>query len=188
MGGSNMGFSELTKGRRTVHNYKTTPVDDSWVEEALRLALWAPNHKLTFPWAFFWVGPRVRAELADLTVRLKESKEPLSEIKKKAARETVLSPAHLILLGLRRGEPARRHEDYATLACSVQIMMTYFWEKGVGTKWSTGGNYGHPETYKLLGISSEELSLEGGLMIGAPLMIPTAPKRPPLELFLRRTD
>lgn len=183
-----MNFAELTQSRRTVHNYKTTKVEDSWVEEALELALWAPNHKLTFPWAFFWVGPRVRAELAELTIRLKESKEPLSEIKKKATRENVLNPSHLILVGLRRSDPGRLHEDYATLACSVQIMMSYFWEKGIGTKWSTGANYAHPETYKLLGVSPEEISLEGGLLIGAPQIIPAAPKRPPLERFLRRTE
>ena len=183
-----MNFAELTQSRRTVHNYKTTHVEDHFVEEALHLSLWAPNHKLTFPWAFFWLGPRVRAEMANLTVRVKELKEPLSEIKKKATRENVLNPSHLILLGLRRGDPKRLHEDYATLACSVQIMTTYFWEKGIGSKWSSGENYGHAETYKLLGISSEEFSLEGALLIGVPQIIPAAPKRPPLERYLRRTD
>ena len=183
-----MDFAELTASRRTVHSYKTDKVADSLVEKALQLSLWAPNHKQTFPWAYFWVGAEVRTKLAELALALKEAKEPQSEMKKKAIRESVVNPSHLILLATRRGDPTRAHEDFATLACSVQIASLFLWEAGVGTKWTTSGWTNQAKVYEILGISPDEFVLEGGLMVGAPLAKPPLPKRPPLEKFLRRTE
>ena len=183
-----MNLAQLVQVRRTVHNYKPDKVPDGLVEKALELSLWAPNHKLTFPWAYFWVGTVVRSQLADLAVQLKEAKGPMSEIQRKAARENLTQPSHLIVLGVRKSEPKRMHEDYATLACSVQIATLFLTENGVGSKWSTGGYSNHPETYKILGVSPEEVQLEGALMIGIPSLIPAVPARPSLGQFLTKTD
>lgn len=181
-----MDFQELVATRRTVHNYKPEAVSEDLVVEALRLSLWAPNHKLSFPWVYTWVGPRARVPLADLAVELKGKKEPLSEVKKKAARDNVLNPAHLISLGVRRSEPHRQHEDFATLSCSVQIASLFLWQHGIGTKWSTGGWGVQPKTYEVLGLDPAAVALEGMLMIGVPQMQPPVPERPTLDSFLKR--
>lgn len=184
-----MDLAQLAVSRRTVHNYKADKVADAVVERALALSLWAPNHKLTFPWVFFWIGPQARAKLADLAVDLKSIKKPMSEVEKKAARENVLNPSHLILLGQRRGaDEMRIHEDYATVACSVQIACLYLWEQGVASKWTTGGFSTHARAYEILGISASEILLQGGLMIGVPAVVPAATERPALAKFLRRVD
>ena len=167
---------------------KTDKIADSLVERALQLSLFAPNHKLTFPWAYFWTGPGVREKLANLVVELKSAKEPLNEIKKKAAYDKTRNPSHLILIGTRRGDPSRAHEDYASLACAVQIAILYLWEQGVGTKWSTGAYFTGPRAYEIIGVSPEEYKLEGGLLIGVPQIMPPAPERPPLVQFLHRTS
>lgn len=182
-----MDLAELTVSRRTVHAFTAEKIADRVVEEALELALWAPNHKLTFPWAFFWIGEQVRLKLADLAVELKAKKETLSELKTKTTREVVLNPSHLIVLATKRGDPTRAHEDYATLACGVQIATLSLWSHGVFSKWSTGGFSMHLETYKLLEISPEEYQLEGILLIGKAAEIPPPPARPALTQFLRRT-
>lgn len=183
-----MEFADLARSRRTVHNYTSQTVPREVVEEALRLSLWAPNHKLSFPWVYTWVGPRARAALADLSVELKSAKGPLSEVKERAVRDKVMHPAHLISLGVRRGDIVRQHEDYATLACSVQIASLYLWEQRVGSKWSTGGAWMHEKTYAILGLDPAEVQLEGGLLIGAPQVLPVAPERPGLEKFLRMVE
>lgn len=187
-----MNFRELVLTRRTVHNYHPDPVPQALVEEALALSLWVPNHKLTFPWAYTWIQAEARAALADLAVELKGIKAQSSEVKAKALRDSVMAPAHLISLGLRRArkldgslDSAREREDYATLACSVQIMSLHLWQHGVGTKWSTGGWSVHEKTYGLLGLSPSEVSLHGVLMIGRPQNIPAAPDRPDLSKVLR---
>jgi nitroreductase len=183
-----MDFTELTVSRRTVHSFKPDKVPDSVVEKALELSLWAPNHRLTFPWVYIWVGPRLRADLADLAVELKGAKEPLSDVKKKAVRETLTNPSHIILLGLKRGgEATREHEDFATLAASVQIASSYLWENGVGSKWTTSGYSRHARTYELAGVSPDEVRLEGAFLIGVPAVVPSASARPDLANVIRRT-
>jgi nitroreductase len=182
-----MDFSKLVLSRRTVHNYRAEPVSEDVVLEALSLGLWAMNHRLTFPWVYVLAGPEARARLADLAVELKGAKEPLSEVKAKATRETVLNPSYLVFLGLKRSEPKQEHEDYATLAASVQLTALALWQKGIGSKWSTGGFALHSRTYEILGLNPAEVKLEGALMIGVPAVVPSAPERPALEQFLRRT-
>ena len=183
-----MDLERLISTRRTVGNYRADKISDELVVEALRLSLWAPNHKLSFPWVYILIGPAARAKLADLAVEAKSAKGPLSDVKAKAVRESVRNPSHLLSLGIRRGDPHRQHEDYATLACSVQIMSLYLWSHGVATKWSTGGWSMHERAYDILGVDRERVSLEGALMIGMPLQMPPAPERPRLDELLRRTE
>jgi nitroreductase len=190
-----MDFQQLVTTRRTVHNYTTEKVQDELVVEALRLSLWAPNHRLTFPWQYVSVGPAARARLADLAVELKSAKaakaggaEPMSDAKKHAIRETLVNPSHIILVGVKKSEPHIQHEDYATLACGIQIATLFLWENGISTKWSTGGWAMHAKTYEICGIDSAQVQLEGALLIGKPQITPPAPERPTLDKFFRRTE
>lgn len=183
-----MDFSKLVIERRTVHSYRQAAVSEADVVEALNLSLWSMNHKLTFPWVYISVGPEARQKIADLAVRLKSAKEPLNEIKTKATRDTVLNPSHFIALGLKlSGNPSQEHEDYATLASSVQIAALALWQKGIATKWSTGGMTKHAETYQILGVNPAEVRLEGALMIGVPASVPPTPQRPDIHQVLRKT-
>ncbi len=180
-------FAELVRSRRTVNNYTAEAVPLEAVKEALELSLWAPNHKLSFPWVYTLLGPQARVKLADLAVELKSVKGPLNDVKARAIRDGILNPAHLVSIGIVRSEPHREHEDYATLSCSVQIASMRLWEKHIGTKWSTGGTWMHPKTYDILGIDVEKIRLEGGLLIGVPQIMPHAPPRPPLSQFLKES-
>ena len=183
-----MDFSELVRTRRTVNNYLTDAVPFEIVKEALDLSLWAPNHKLSFPWVYIWVGPKARAALADLSVELKSAKGDLPEVKKKAVRDSMMNPAHLVAVGIRRSDAVvREHEDYATLSCSVQIATMRLWEKKIGTKWSTGGAWMNDRAYAILDVDARAVRLEGGLLIGVPQIVPAAAPRPPIEKFLKMT-
>jgi hypothetical protein len=161
-------------------------VPDELVDKALRLSLFAPNHKLSHPWVLTAVGPVAREKLVELSVELKSSKGQLSDVKKRALRQDLIRPSHLISLAIRRSpDPHRQHEDYATLACSVQIASLYLWENGIATKWSTGGYSVHEKTYSILGLNPEEVSLEGCLLIGKAEIMPRASIRPELRSILR---
>ncbi len=164
--------------------YKPEKVDDQVVKDALGASLWAPNHRMTYPWRYIDVRGGAREQLADLSVELKRAVEEISDVKAKALRNNVLQPSHWIALALRRNaNPAIEHEDYATLACSVQIASMYLWERGLGSKWSTGAASMHPRAYEILDLSPEEFKLEGALMIGVPMVMPKAPARPELDQF-----
>jgi nitroreductase len=180
-----MDFAELVRSRRTVSQYTQDKVPRERVEEALALSLWAPNHRLTWPWVFTWVGPKSRLALAELAVELKSKKGSLSEVKAKSIRDNMMHPAHLIALGIKRSEPHAEHEDYATLSCSVQIASMYLWQHKIGTKWSTGAAWMSERTYEILGVDPAVIRLEGGLMVGVPMVVPQAPERPALGQFVR---
>ena len=71
-----MNLSELITSRRTVHNYSSEKVSEAVVEEAMRLSLWAPNHRLTYPWAYFCAGAATRIWQADMLLALNVMKKP----------------------------------------------------------------------------------------------------------------
>lgn len=186
-----MSLENLIRQRRTIQQFTAEKVSDEIVKQALDLSLWAPNHKLTFPWHWTLIGSSGREKLADLAVELKEKKssEPAGEAKIKAIRESVVTPSHLILLSVQRsGDEERLWEDYATMACSVQIASLYLWEKGVGSKWSTSGFTKNAKTYELFSIDPSREKLVGALLIGKYTRVPLTASRPPIEKFLRSHD
>ncbi len=183
-----MELTELIRSRRTIHNFRPDPVADEAVEEALRLSLWAPNHRTTWPWVYIWVGPIARAKMIDLAIELKSRKSEMTDAKRLALTAALAQPAHLICLGIKRSESKEQtHEDYATLACSVQIAALALWAKGIGSKWSTGGFTNNEKTYKILGLDAQQVSLEGALLIGIPGILPDPIVRPSLDNFLNKT-
>ena len=181
-----MQIDELIRSRRTVHNFTTDKVEDSVVHAALELGLWALNHKRTFPWVYTLVDEARRERLADAAVHLQTLRGEVSDVKAKAIRAGITESSHLLSLGFKAsGDPTREREDYATLACSVQIVSIYLWDRGVGSKWSTGGWSKGSEAYGILGLDPGRVHLEGALLIGKPKMVPPAPPRPGLNQFLK---
>lgn len=181
-----MTLKELIRDRRTIQTFTSEKVDDAVVKEALELSLWSLNHKLTFPWFYKIVGSAEKEEIADLLVEMKSKKSPLTDAVKASMRENFLTPSHYIAIGIKKsGDDFTDKENYATLACSMQIASLVLWEKGVGSKWTSSGFSTHAKTYEILGISSEEIQLEGGLMIGKAAKVPPPAKRPTLAEILR---
>jgi nitroreductase len=171
-----MELKKLILERRTIHDFSTEKVPDAWVKEALELSLWAPNHRFTFPWFFALVEGEARARLGDLAVMLKG---------KEAARAIVTNPSHFLSVGIKlSGNPKIDHENYATLACSIQILSMALWEKGAGCKWTTSGFTKHAKTYEILGISPQSIQLEGAVFIGKAAAVPMPVDRPALDSIL----
>lgn len=181
-----MNLKELIRSRRTIQTFSNEKVDDVIVKEALELSLWALNHKLTFPWFYKIVGAAEREKIADLAVELKNKKGSMSDAMKASMRQNMMNPSHYVAVGIKKsGDEFTDKENYATLACSMQIASLALWEKSIGSKWSSSGFTTHPKIYEILGISADEVQLEGGLMIGKATIVPPAAKRPDLSEVLR---
>ena len=184
-----MDFVEVTRARRTVGAYTDAKVDDGLIRDALGLSLWAPNHRLTFPIRYVSLGPVVRQRLADLAIELKSARGALSDPQRNAIRNSVLKPSHVIALGRARTDnPAIAHEDYATLACGVQIATTYLWSRGVATKWSTAGWATGDRASAIMNIDPADVHLEGCLIAGMAERIPNPPPRPALDDVWRQSE
>jgi nitroreductase len=180
-----MNLAELIRNRRTVQTFSSEPVSQEAVKQALELSLWSLNHRLTFPWVYKIASPAEREKLADLAVELKSKKGPASDTVRASMRANFLNPAYYVALGLKKeSDPVIDKENFATLAASVQIASLVLWEQGIGSKWTTSGFSTHGRTYEILGISADEVRLEGGLMIGKAAHPPTEQKRPSLDEVL----
>lgn len=185
-----MNIEKVIKERRTIHEYKSQKVPDETVEKALELALWAPNHKMTNPWKFVWMGPVAREAMAELSVFLKKQKDPnMSELLQTKLKQKFLEPSHLIAILQKRSTDAHRtKEDYATVSCGIQNATLFLWDQGIGTKWTTGAVTSHEQTYKALNVNAENDEIVGFLWIGYSGHVPEAPKRPSLKESLVKVD
>jgi len=181
-----MNALEAILTRRTVHEYTTQAVPQEWIESALQGALRAPNHKLTNPWRFYQIGPATREVIVDIALEAKREFRELSKRDVAAISSKIgTSPVLIMVSQVLSTDPARRKEDYASVACAIQNFSLGMWSFGVSTKWSTGPFVTHKRTYELLGIDPQLEELVGGVFGGYPVVTPD-PNRKPLAEVLSR--
>ena len=65
----------LLRGRRSIDLFEPDPVSNAVVIEAIDVARWAPNHRLTQPWRFYLIGRKTRRGVTDLAVELEVAKK-----------------------------------------------------------------------------------------------------------------
>ncbi len=180
---------EVIEKRRTIHAFKPGEVPEAILTRALELALLAPNHKLTFPWRFIRLRPGARARLADVAAELKGKKKALAPAVLENIRAKYKTEGSITLFAMKKTDDAHQaREDYAAVACAIQNFSLYLWDKGFGTKWSTGGAIHDPRTYELANLNPSEFELVGLVWAGAFLRVPPTPARPPLGEALHTVD
>lgn len=180
-----MSFNEIVNECRTIHQFDAQgSVEDEIVREALELSLLAPNHKLTFPWKYFWIGPETREKLAGIAItKIKMSQNSeVSEAERLSILNRYMSPSHLIVFCCKRdSNEFVFKENYATLACSVQIFALSLARHQVGYKWSTGGVTTDNKTYDILNIDVNKFEITGFLWVGKALKEAGLRNRPKIE-------
>ena len=180
-----MDLQRALHGRRTVKRYRPEPVPEAIVERALRAAIVAPNHRLTWPWRFIRTGPVTRNALVALARSAKGG--PVTEDVDRALRSQFLDPGELIVVvQMLATDPKIRREDYAACACAIQNLCLSFHADGIGTKWGTGALTTAPATFALLDLDPTATDIVGFLYAGVPEIVPDQPERPPLETFVRQ--
>lgn len=184
-----MDIYDLILQRRTVHSYKREPVSESLLRKAIQAGLYAPNHKLTYPWRFTWVGNQTRSRLCEVFLEVKKTKTPesWSSVKEKALSDRFMAPGALLVIGCQKCEDnIQSREDYATVACALQNMALFLWSEGLGTKWSSGPATRHQKTYEILDIDPNREEIVGFFWVGVAEQVPKVAPRPLVEEVLRR--
>jgi nitroreductase len=177
-------FAALLRGRRSIDLYAPDPVPTHVLLEAIDVARWAPNHRLTQPWRFYLIGPATRSGMIDLAVEIDVAKK--GERAGPARRARLEAVPGFLVLTTRRSEDALvDREDYAACCCAAQNLMLYLWERGIGTKWTTGGITRDARFYELLGIDATRESVVGLIWYGVPKVVPTQERRPAAELVMQ---
>jgi nitroreductase len=175
---------EAILGRRTIHDFSSAPVAREQIETMLQAACWAPNHKLTNPWAFFVVSGAAKEQLAQLRGNLKRSKyddptSPQAERSYDRAYSELATVPYAILVCQRLSDdPTRLEEDRLAVGCAIQNLMLAAYSMSIGTFWGTGPLLNHPDTFALLGVSSAYRGV-GFVLVGHAAAAVKIPKREP---------
>ena len=144
-------FAAQIRARRSVDLFETEPVGTAALLEAIELARWAPNHRLTEPWRFYIIGPETKDAITELAAAVDTAAK--GERAGAARRERLRAiPAFFVLTTRRSADPLLDREDYAACCCAAQNLMLYLWQVGIGVKWTTGAVTRDPRFYDLLGI------------------------------------
>ena len=180
-------INEIIKERRTIHSYSQETIENQVIEEAVECALFAPNHKLTFPMRFTIIPKELRKGLSDISlkIRLEKGRTLTTEDKDKIIQKFE-NPSHILIVSqVKNQNPSIEKEDYATLAMGIQNFSLFLWEKGYGTKWSSGSIIKDKDLYSLCEIDPEKETIEALLWVGAPAKEPLPPKRPSVNEVIR---
>ena len=179
-----MDAIDAIQGRTSVRRYRPEPVARELIERVLDCAVRAPNHKLTEPWRFAVLTGAAKARLAEIKAehRLKKAVDPVSEDAKarsdKARRETLESPAVVVVMARTSDDEVTREEDYAAVMMATANLMTAAQSLGLGTYLKTGGVMrdaglaqlvAMPESYRVVGL----------LSLGYPMEIESPRRRRP---------
>lgn len=164
--------ADLIRGRRSIDLFLPEPADPKLLLEAVDLARWAPNHRLTEPWRFYLLGP----ETADAVARC--ASELDAQVKGERAGQARLArlksiPGHFVVTSRRSDDELLDREDYAACCCAVQNLMLYLWQRGVGVKWTTGAITREQRLYDVLGIDSAAERIVGYFWYGYAKVAPT---------------
>ncbi|NBB99476.1 MAG: nitroreductase [Bacteroidetes bacterium] len=172
----------LLRDRRTIHLFTDETPPDSLVRDAIEVARWAPNHRLTEPWRFYLLGDTTTTAIVELNTQLVRARRGARAAKAKQARWRSI-PGWLLVTSTRSPDDVRDQENYAATACAVQNLQLYLWTHGVGVKWTTGRVTRDPTFWDLVQVDPEVERLVGLLWYGYPAAVPTT-KRAPVECIL----
>jgi nitroreductase len=176
------------QNRRTIKEFRSDPIPEETLWRILDAARWAPNHRLTEPWRIAIIGMRSREALADaLASQTASSQDPavVAKAKDNARRKVMTAPVLLAVTCCVATSPAQQVEDLAAVCTAIQNLQLAAWAEGIGTHWNTGRVTRLPETEALLELSERVEQLVGFVYLGYPAQIPEAPKRRPIEAFVR---
>jgi nitroreductase len=161
-----MDAIEAIQRRTSVRRYRPDPVPRETIELLLECAVRAPNHKLTEPWRFAVLTGEAKARLAEIRAnhRLKRYHDPASAEARsgmdKVRRETLETPAVIVIMSRVHDDEITREEDYAAVMMATANLMTAAQSLGLGTYLKTGGVMRDPALGQLVGL------LDGHRVVG----------------------
>lgn len=183
---SDEAFADVLRGRRSIDLFEAEPVDSRVLLEAIEVARWAPNHRLTEPWRFYIIGPTTAAVIVELAAALDTAAKGEKAGAARRARLAAI-PGFFVLTTRKSPDDAlQEREDYAACCCAAQNLMLYLWRRGIGVKWTTGGITRNERFYELLGIDAARETIVGFFWYGIPKAVPTQKRRAVSEIVTER--
>lgn len=164
-------FAETLRGRRTIELFLQKKVPEKLVNEAIEVAIWAPNHHVTEPWHFYRLGEETKQQCLDLCSDIVTAKkgDKAAEFKRRSWSE---KPNWMVVTCKRSSNESSQLEDYAACCAAVQNLTLYLWKAGIGSKWTSGDIIRDPRFFEIVGINTDEEFVVGLIWYGYPKMTP----------------
>lgn len=162
--------ADLIRGRRTINLFEPDAVAADVLLDAIDLARWAPNHRLTEPWKFYLLGKTSRSAAIECWAEYEA--ETKGEAARDARRQRLEAiPGHFVLTSKRDDDDVIDLENYAACCCAAQNLMLYLWQRGVGAKWTTGAITRESRLYETLDIDELSERIVGYFWYGIPKIV-----------------
>lgn len=170
-------LAQLIRTRRSVDRYQPELPPRQLMLEAIELARWAPNHRLSEPWHFYLCGSETRQAIIDLNTRIVAAKQGSAAGEAKRARWSQI-PGFLVVTCDNAPDPLQAKEDYAACACAVHNLTLSLWSHGIGSKWTTGAVTRDSRFYDLIWVDPTQESVVGLIWYGYPAELPDSSRKP----------
>lgn len=151
------GVERLMVARRTslrVDPERAVPAE--LVDRLLRLAVWAPNHKRTFPWRFAVVEGDGRRRLGELVAAYEQRLGASPDRQEKALGKYLRAPVVVLAGAAYHPDPVRRIEDRDTIAAGVQNLLLGATAAGLASHWATGSWMDDDDVKALAGLAPDD--------------------------------
>lgn len=153
------------------------PVADSVIDELIANAVWAPNHKRTWPWSFTVISGESRARLGQAMAQTAaEARLPEAKVAKLPTKY-LRSPALLLVWVTRDADDHRRQEDRDATAAAVQNILLSATARGLANYWATVPDVLMPAVRATVGAAAEA-DLVALIYLGWPTDDVAIPVRP----------
>ncbi len=155
--------------RRSVGRVAPDPVSRDLVDELLRAAIAAPNHRLTHPWRFVVLAGDARRQVGEAHGRAVARTTPGQEAATLAKEAARLERAPVVIACAVAGsdDPVQAREDRDAVAAGVQNLLLAAHAHGLAAIWRTGVMADEPEVLEALGLDSDD-GLVGMIYLGHP--------------------
>ncbi|MEY3493975.1 MAG: hypothetical protein RL413_1393 [Actinomycetota bacterium] len=174
-----MHVDDAIRARRTAMVVDTDRmVDRALIEELCELAIWAPNHKRTWPWRFASItgGARLRlgAVISDAMAARGDDAAKVDKARTKYAR----TPNVLVIGSVPGDTPERTAENRDAVAAGAQNLMLAATARGIATYWGSCPKGANDAVAEFVGFDSGA-HVVGIFYMGWARDTPDAPARPP---------
>ncbi len=175
-------FEALATGRRTnLRMDPERPVDDGLLARLCELAMWAPNHKRTWPWRFAALRGDARARLGAVLAEALVA-EGAEAAKVDKARVKYLRAPVVLAVSAAADDDAERHaENRDAVAAGVQNLLLGATAAGLASYWGTGAVTGLDGVKRLCGFAPTD-TIVALIYLGWPIGEVPVPQRPAADV------
>lgn len=158
------------------------PVPEALIERLCTLAMWAPNHKKTWPWRFAVCVGDGRSRLGEAFVDDMVAAGIGDEGKRTKTLTKFLRAPAVVVVGCAAHEhPTFHDENRDAVSAGIQNLLLGATAAGLASFWSTAPVIDGPRALSRCGFAPDDRII-GVIYLGWPTGACTAPERPPTPL------